>query len=205
MPSTLAPYFDDVKLRIALNFRVSRRSDASYTSDVARSSADHRELVRDTWRLFTDYSFRSMQRFTTIARDAGLSPGDVKALMSFTPGEPRPMRALAEVLGCDASTVTWLVDRLEQHGYVERRSWPNDRRVRAIALTEAGEKMQRMIRGRLFDPPADLVALDASDLTALHAVLGKLVPAATTAEAGCPRPAGRPPTPARARRRPAAG
>ena len=37
--------------------------------------------------------------------------------------------------------VTYLVDRLEQKGYVERKSCSEDRRARYAALTDAGEKL----------------------------------------------------------------
>lgn len=39
-------------------------------------------------------------------------------------GRPLPMRALAELLGCDASNVTGIVDRLEARGLVRREAAP---------------------------------------------------------------------------------
>jgi MarR family transcriptional regulator, 2-MHQ and catechol-resistance regulon repressor len=41
--------------------------------------------------------------------------------------------------------VTYLVDRLEKKGLVERRECPGDRRARYAALTEAGEELIRRI------------------------------------------------------------
>jgi MarR family 2-MHQ and catechol resistance regulon transcriptional repressor len=37
--------------------------------------------------------------------------------------------------------ITYLVDRLEKRGLVERRDCPGDRRARFAALTEAGEAL----------------------------------------------------------------
>src|SRR5581483_11979770 len=51
---------------------------------------------------------------------------------------PTPMSRLAEVLNCEASNLTGLVDKLENRGLVERQPDPGDRRVRLLALTEAG-------------------------------------------------------------------
>jgi DNA-binding MarR family transcriptional regulator len=55
--------------------------------------------------------------------------------------------ALAERLQCDPSNVTFLVDRLEERGLVERVAVATDRRVKAIALTTAGVATRdRLIR-----------------------------------------------------------
>jgi hypothetical protein len=43
------------------------------------------------------------------------------------------MRALASVLCRDASMATWLVDRLEERGLAQRRTPPNDRRVKTVS------------------------------------------------------------------------
>jgi MarR family 2-MHQ and catechol resistance regulon transcriptional repressor len=41
--------------------------------------------------------------------------------------------------------ITYLVDRLEKRGLVERRECPGDRRARLAALTDAGERLVREI------------------------------------------------------------
>lgn len=41
--------------------------------------------------------------------------------------------------------ITYLVDRLQEKGLVERRECPEDRRARYAALTEAGEVLMRRI------------------------------------------------------------
>jgi len=53
-------------------------------------------------------------------------------------GEAVPMRDLADRLQCDPSNVTFLADRLEERGLIERRPDPSDRRVKLLALTTAG-------------------------------------------------------------------
>ena len=53
-------------------------------------------------------------------------------------GEAVPMRDLAGRLHCDPSNVTFLADRLEERGLIERRPDLSDRRVKLLALTTAG-------------------------------------------------------------------
>jgi DNA-binding MarR family transcriptional regulator len=83
------------------------------------------------------------------------------------------MGALARLLQCDASNVTWLADRLEARGFVERRSDPTDRRVKTLALTEAGCAAQRKAQDQWRTPPTPLLALSASELRTLRDLMTK--------------------------------
>ena len=57
--------------------------------------------------------------------------------------------------------VTYLVDRLERKGLVERRECPNDRRARYAALTAPGEALI----GRIFPEHAQCIARALSGLS----------------------------------------
>jgi DNA-binding MarR family transcriptional regulator len=98
---------------------------------------DRREIAEDVWRTMIGFTFARLQRgrHFAILRELGLTPGHLKALGVLDPDEPRPMRALADALVCDASTVTWLVDRLEERGLVERPSRATHPRLKNVALT----------------------------------------------------------------------
>jgi DNA-binding MarR family transcriptional regulator len=79
------------------------------------------------------------------------------ALWALDPVEgPRPRRVLAQRLRCDPSNVTFLADRLEERGLVQRVADPADRRVKALALTGAGAAA----RTRLVDALAGGGALE---------------------------------------------
>jgi DNA-binding MarR family transcriptional regulator len=67
--------------------------------------------------------------------------------------------------------MTWLVDRLEERGLVERRMLPADRRVKAVALTPAGARTKAELMERLYDPPDELLALDRTALEGLREAL----------------------------------
>ena len=84
------------------------------------------------------------------------------------------MRAMADGLACDASVATWLVDRLEERGLVERRTPPTDRRVKTIVLTPLGIRTRERLRESFYEPPAALMNLDLASLRALTTALKKL-------------------------------
>ena len=132
------------------------------------------ELAGEVWEQITSYFFAHRETHLEVARELGLTPGHTKTLFELDEQVGKPMGELANALACDASNATWLVDRLEERGLVERRPYPGDRRVKAVVLTEEGAKVRALLTERLATPPADLVALDRDDLEALHAALNRL-------------------------------
>ncbi|WP_420098935.1 MarR family winged helix-turn-helix transcriptional regulator [Corynebacterium sp.] len=55
---------------------------------------------------------------------------------------PQTVRKLGEEMELDSGTLSPLVKRLEQAGYVSRHRTPEDERVVNIRLTEAGEQLR---------------------------------------------------------------
>jgi DNA-binding MarR family transcriptional regulator len=131
-------------------------------------------LAAEVWKTLYDFCRAEYGSYLASAAELGLTPGDVKTLMWLEPDEPQPMRALAERWGTDASTVTWLIDRLEEHGFVERRAHATDRRVRVVLLTARGRKVRGELLERLNAPPAAFAELTHDELQALQALLPKL-------------------------------
>ena len=85
------------------------------------------------------------------------------------------MRSIAEMLRCDASWVTGIVDGLEERGYVERRPHETDRRVKVVTITALGEKAKAKAMERLYEPPASLVtALTQNEQRTLRDLLRKV-------------------------------
>src|ERR671935_111333 len=109
-----------------------------------------------------------------ILQQFGLTPGHLKLLLQIDEGDGRPMGSLAHLFNCDASTMTWLVDRLEERGFVERRMLPSDRRVKAVALTPLGVKTKAQILEHLYQPPSEPLVLDRDSLEALRDALRKI-------------------------------
>jgi len=149
----------------------------AYSEGVAQTRpASKATLAADVWRdLFSFFwSTGSRNAMVLVSQELGVTPGHVKALLEMQPDQPRPMGALAESLHCDASNATWLVDRLEERGLVERGTVPTDRRVKTVELTPLGAKTRAAVIERLHEPPEDLLALDREDLEELRAALAKL-------------------------------
>ncbi|MEA2557730.1 MAG: hypothetical protein QOG88_1268 [Actinomycetota bacterium] len=135
-----------------------------------------KEVAADVWRLMARFTMQRVQggEHFAVLRELGLTPGHLKALAVILPEEPRPMGVMAEIMHCDASQMTWLVDRLEERGLVERQTSASDRRVKSIALTARGVEVRQLVLDKLFDPPKELLALDAFTLGALREHLEKL-------------------------------
>jgi DNA-binding MarR family transcriptional regulator len=57
------------------------------------------------------------------------------------------MGSVAELLSCDASTLTGIADRLEERGLIQRQVDPADRRVKLLALTPTGRDLVTSIDG----------------------------------------------------------
>ena len=133
-------------------------------------------LAADVWRDLFSFFWSSGSRNAMVlaSQELGVTPGHVKALLELEPDQPRPMGALADSMHCDASNATWLVDRLEERGLVERGTVPTDRRVKTVVLTPLGAKTRAAVIERLHEPPPDLLALDREDLEELRAALAKL-------------------------------
>ena len=67
----------------------------------------------------------------------------VVAYVSRTPGVSQT--ELAENIECSRMAITSLLDRMQKKGLVERREVENDRRVRAVFLTDKGNALVRQM------------------------------------------------------------
>lgn len=75
----------------------------------------------------------------------GLTAAQATALREMT--GPMTMRDLAERMSCEPSNATFVVDKLEKQGLIERHAHPTDRRARQLVLTADGTAL----RERLLD------------------------------------------------------
>jgi DNA-binding MarR family transcriptional regulator len=129
------------------------------------------EPASEAWELFMELFGSDRPRMLDIQAEYGLKPPQFFALNALD--EPVPMSSIANTLRCDRSAVTWITDRLEERGYVERRSNPSDRRVKLLALTEEGRRVREEIRARLSTPPEALSRLSAAEQRTLRDLLRK--------------------------------
>ncbi len=134
------------------------------------------EAAARAWARMLAVFLAHRERMAGILGELGISFGDMKGLLALEPDDPRPMRSLAETWACDASNATWMVDRLEERGLVERRVLPSDRRVKAVVLTPEGLRLKHELLERIHEPPAELATLTVAELEALGAALARLAP-----------------------------
>jgi len=115
------------------------------------------------------------QQFMAVAADLDLTPPQLGVLKHLV--EPIPMSRLAGEMHCDASNITWMTDRLEERGLVERRPDPLDRRVKQLVLTEAGQRLRRQIDRRLGTKFPGLDRLSGEERQTLARLLSRLLDA----------------------------
>ena len=82
---------------------------------------------------------RSLARlFDDALRPFGLTNGQFSLLMSLNRPEPPQMRAVADLLAMDRTTLTAALKPLERQGLLVIAIDPADRRSRRLSLTDAG-------------------------------------------------------------------
>jgi DNA-binding MarR family transcriptional regulator len=69
----------------------------------------------------------------------GITPVQFAALQGVAAQPGVDQRTLARSIGFDTSTIAGVIDRLEARGLMQRGASPQDRRVRLLSLTEAGQ------------------------------------------------------------------
>jgi DNA-binding MarR family transcriptional regulator len=136
----------------------------------------------EAWRLLFTFFLRTRHQRDRVLKEFGLTPNEIRALGDLESKKGRPMRSLADAWGTDASNATWVVDRLEKQGYVERRERPGDRRVKLVALTARGNKTKAAVLKAMFEPPPAMRSIPSEDLQTLAGVLKKLLAAFSEGE-----------------------
>jgi DNA-binding MarR family transcriptional regulator len=131
--------------------------------------------ARRAWQLLIKFFFAQRAHLPARAEPAGLSPGQCHLLHLLEPGEPLPMSQIADLLQCDRSNVTGLVDRLESRGYVARRAAAGDRRVKAVVLTPAGAQLRASLLECVTAKPLPLARLTKAEQRTLIGILERLV------------------------------
>ena len=140
----------------------------------AMATTPRTDAATEAWTLLSDFWMRRKGAMVEAAARFDLSPPQMWALRHLEPGRPLPMSALAELLHCDNSNVTGIVDRLESRGLVERRPAEHDRRVKHLVVTDAGSDLREQVSARMHVPPPEFGNLTPDEQRRLAALLRKL-------------------------------
>jgi DNA-binding MarR family transcriptional regulator len=104
-----------------------------------------------------------------------LSAAEINALANLGEGGTLSVRELSDRTGFRASTVTGILDRLENRGYLTRELDPADRRSFRLPLTEAGQAVAARVLTAIADLERDALAgLSATQIAGYHAVVTAL-------------------------------
>lgn len=137
---------------------------------MGKASKEAVEISELLATLFHEHKRRTM----ALARDYGLTPQQTATLWLLTQNERLAMSELADLLMCDASNVTGIVDKLESRGLAQRVQG-EDRRVKVLTLTEAGKVHCAEFHDRLFEPPEWMLALTRDEQRTLRDLLRRAV------------------------------
>ena len=111
-----------------------------------------------------------------LAQAAGLHGGREWIVLTALGQQPgRTQLALAQELGLDKTTMTSLLDRLEQDGLLVRRQLAHDRRARIPEITPAGRRAQAKVEScRAAAEAAAMSGLTAREQQTLRGLLVRL-------------------------------
>ena len=118
----------------------------------------------------------------------GLSPREHEVLVAAR-GDHHTQIELARMVGLDKTTLLNTLDDLEAAGLVERRPSPGDRRVRVIAVTDAGERKARKADALIHEVHEDVLGtLPPGEREAFVAALQRRVSGRLAVPSATPRP-----------------
>ncbi|MBO2446167.1 MarR family transcriptional regulator [Actinomadura barringtoniae] len=83
---------------------------------------------------------------------------------------PMTMRELADRMSCEPSNATFVTDKLEKRGLVERRPHPRDRRAKQLVLTPDGVALRERLL-ELLGADSPLAGLSQDEQNTLQGLL----------------------------------
>ncbi|GGT19868.1 MarR family winged helix-turn-helix transcriptional regulator [Nonomuraea spiralis] len=108
----------------------------------------------------------------TRAATLGLTASQGVAMRELT--GPMTLRELAERMSCEPSNATFVADRLEEQGYLERHPHPGNRRAKHLVLTPAGTELRERLL-ELLSTDSPLAPLTSEEQDALQRLLVRAV------------------------------
>ncbi len=95
-------------------------------------------VLSKAYRSITDQVKRDIQK-------QGLNPTEFGVLeMLYHQGE-QPLQKIGDKILLASGSITYVVDKLQQKGLLERKPCPNDRRITYAAISEEGRKLLHSI------------------------------------------------------------
>jgi DNA-binding MarR family transcriptional regulator len=117
-----------------------------------------------------------LHRADSALRDLGLTLARYEVLMVlvFSKRGTLPLSVIGTRLQVHPTSVTSLLDRLEDQGFVRRRAHPTDRRAKLAEVTPEGREIAQVATDRLNERVYADPGIDESDVETLIEILGRL-------------------------------
>jgi DNA-binding MarR family transcriptional regulator len=117
-----------------------------------------------------------LHRADSALRDLGLTLARYEVLMVlvFSTRGTLPLSLIGNRLQVHPTSVTSLLDRLEDQGYVRRRAHPTDRRAKLAEVTPEGREVAQVATERLNERVYADPGIDEGDVETLIEILGRL-------------------------------
>jgi DNA-binding MarR family transcriptional regulator len=117
----------------------------------------------------------SSREWTARLAREGLEPREVMLFRFVARAEGHSQREVASAIGLPASRIVGLVDRLEERGWIERRTSEQDRRTRSLHVTAAGRTLLERVAALSLEHEAALSrGLAESERLALGELLERI-------------------------------
>jgi DNA-binding MarR family transcriptional regulator len=115
------------------------------------------------------------KEFDEHVRAAGLSSIEWRVLATLHDGEPLTVSRLAREILSKQPTVTKLVQRMSEQGWVKLQADPDDQRRTLVSATAAGRRLVKPLVHRARAHETEMLrALAASEKAQLKRILGKI-------------------------------
>jgi DNA-binding MarR family transcriptional regulator len=111
----------------------------------------HSNSLQPFYTALMEFIALSKQQMFKIAAEFELTSPQVLLLLLAARDEKRTMHSYCDMLGCDASNITGIVDGLERKGLVKRAEHPTDRRIKMLQLQPKGAEIRAAILEQLSD------------------------------------------------------
>ena len=143
------------------------------------TTAARRQRVRESFSQLPGHLIRRLHQVSTayFAEECGgeLTAVQYAALVAIASHPSIDATRLSEIIYFDRSTIGDVLDRMEGKGWIRRESTPDDRRIKRLELSPAGQDVLQLVEPGIRRVQERLLApLTAAEAKTVVRLLGKM-------------------------------